>query len=222
VNGVPPVVIPKTGFDTTTTIDTSTNSMVTSNMRAIVVPQLDLVQPLEKQSLYYQFTIESVGWYNIDLLLKDNPSMPSSELIVSAKGKYSKLIEIFLVIPSIKLNIPAGPLNNKQDSYGFFEKDGTIPLPQGVKAFIIVLGEYDDKILFSKTEFITTSKQSFDIELKLLTTEEFDIESSSLQFKDLRFSTKDNKNDRARVLAKNLQEAEHLIPSGCKCDCGER
>jgi len=183
------------------------------------LPVLDKVDPIMNKSLYYQFTIESFGWYNVDVLLSTAGAIPS-ELMVRMQGQYKERFSIYLVIPSIKLLAPGGPLNGQSDTYGFFTKDGAIPLPQQVKAYIIAMGEYEDKIIFAKKEFTTQEKQSFDLELAIVTKEVFQKQLANLQSVDLSIRAADTKNAaELRTAIKELKKAEDLKPKNCDCDC---
>ena len=210
-------------YDSTTAVLNATNFDTvdfdnTNSTSTLPVP--DIVQPIANQSLYYQFTIESFDWYNIDILLKDYSRCVPSELIVTVKGEYKEKINLYLVIPSIKALLPGGPLKNLQDSYGFYEKDGSIPLPMDSKAYIIVMGEYEDKLVFGQMDFFTSRKLSFQIELNLISKEEFNTKMNSLKFDNLSMSVADTKvAEPLRKVIKDLKSVELLKPKGCDCNC---
>jgi mono/diheme cytochrome c family protein len=185
-----------------------------------IIAQPNLVKAEPGQSLYYQFNIETFGWYNIDILLKDIPGKADSELMVRIRGQYKERFSIFLIIPSIKLFIPGGPLKNAPDTYGFYEKDGSIPLPQHAQAFILAMGEYEDQVLFAKKEFVTQEKQDFQLELTAITKAAFNQQIATLNIKDLSISLSDTKNaDELRTAVKELKNAQQLRPKNCDCDC---
>lgn len=178
------------------------------------------VSPLRNKSLYYQFTVESFGWYNIDMLLRNKTDVKESELRVRIQGEYKERFNMYLLIPSVKLLEHGGPLEDEADTYGFYLIDGTIPLPQNAKAFIIVMGEHEDKILFAKKEFITQEKQVFDIALTTITKDVFQQEIASLQLSDITIQANDTKNAaELRKAIKELKKAEELKPKNCDCDC---
>jgi cytochrome c2 len=180
----------------------------------------EMVSPVSNQSLYYQFTIESFGWYNLDLLLVNNTGFKQSELMVRIQGQYKERFNIYLIIPSIKLMEPGGPLKNQADTYGFDATDGTIPLPQNAKAFILAMGEYDDQIIFAKKEFITQEKQALDLQLTTITKEAFQQQMAALQLSDVTFTINDTRNAaELRTAIKELKKAEQLKPKNCDCDC---
>ena len=210
-------------YDSTTAVLNATN-FDTADLDNTYLPSTltepDIVQPIANQSLYYQFTVESFDWYNIDILLKDYSRCVPSELIVTVKGEYKEKIHLYLVIPSIKALLPGGPLKNLQDSYGFYEKDGSIPLPMDSKAYIIVMGEYEDKLVFGQMDFFTSRKLSFQIELNLISKEEFNTKMSSLKFDNLSLSAADTKvAEPLRKVIKDLKDVELLKPKGCDCNC---
>jgi len=185
-----------------------------------ILDRLNLVQPNYNKSLYYQFTIESFGWYNVDILLKDCTNAISSELSVRIQGQYKERFNIYLIIPSIKALIPGGPLSNKPNSYGFYEDDGSIPLPQNQKAFILALGEYEDQIIFAKKEFTTQQKQNIDLQLAIVSKEVFQKEVAALNLSDISINANDTKNAaELRTAIKEMKKAEQLKPKNCDCDC---
>jgi mono/diheme cytochrome c family protein len=178
------------------------------------------VSPIENRSLYYQFTIESFGWYNLDMILENFPGFQPSKLMVRIQGQYKERLSIYLIIPSLKLMAPGGPLKNKPDTYGFYETDGTIPLPQHAQAYIITMGEYEDQIIFAKKEFSTQEKQEFDLQLTTITKEAFQQQIAAMQLSDVAFKISDTKNAaELRTAIKELKKAEDLKPKNCDCDC---
>ena len=178
------------------------------------------VSAITNTSLYYQFTVEAFGWYNVDMFLKKNPDVKQSELQVQIQGQYKEKFNLYLIIPTEKVLQSGGPLEDQQDMYGFFTNDGTISLPQNKKAFIIALGEHDDQMIFAKTEFITKEKQEFTLELTTITKEAFQQQIASLALGDLSITANDTKNAaELRTAVKELKNAEQLKPKNCDCDC---
>jgi len=178
------------------------------------------VSPITNQSLYYQFTVEAFGWYNVDMLLSNNVDVKPSELRVRIQGQYREKFNLYLIIPTVKLLEPGGLLNGEKDTYGFHLIDGTIPLPQNAKAFIVAMGEQEDQIIFSKTEFITKEKQAIDLTLTTITKEAFQQQMAALQLNDLTIKANDTKNSaELKKAIKELKNAEQLKPKNCDCDC---
>jgi hypothetical protein len=178
------------------------------------------VSPLDNQSLYYQFDVEAFGWYNVDMLVRNGDGVKESELRVGIQGQYKERFSIYLIIPSVKLLANGGELDGQQDAYGFHMADGTIPLPQNAKAFIIAMGEHEDHIIFAKKEFTTQEKQAFDLVLTTITKEAFQQQIEGLQLSNLTIKAKDTKNAaELRNAVKELKNAEQLKPKNCDCDC---
>jgi len=178
------------------------------------------VSPITNQSLYYQFTVEAFGWYNVDMFLSNNVDAKPSELRVRIQDQYREKFNLYLIIPSVKLLESGGLLNGEKDTYGFHLIDGTIPLPQNAKAFIVAMGEQEDQIIFSKTEFITKEKQAFDLQMTTITKEAFQQQMAALQLNDLTIKSNDTRNSaELRKAIKELKNAEQLKPKNCDCDC---
>jgi len=189
-------------------------------------PSADTVGPPRKiapgnnQSLYYQFNVEAFGWYNIDILLKDANSV-ESKLMIRIQGEFKTNINLYLIIPSAKVYEPGGLLENKDDLYGFYEKDGTIWLPQSLKAYILAIGEAGDKIIFDKKEFFTATNQQFDMNLSVISTASFNATIKSMDLSNLQFSAKDTKiAAELRKTVQELKDVEKIKPKNCSCDCG--
>jgi len=179
------------------------------------------VRPPAYQAVYYQFNIKTFGWYNIDISQQNTEGVKESELIVRLQGAYSQESNIYLVIPSAKVFAEGGPLDAHENEYGFYTGDGRLPLINGVKAFILAMGEKEEKPVFAMTSFITTEKQTLDIEPKTISPEAMNAELRSLDFQGIDMEVKDTKGaDALRETTRELEEVEHLKPRNCDCNCG--
>ena len=182
-------------------------------------PMLDKVQPSENKSLYYQFKIDVFGWYNVDQLL-GKAGMEESKLSVHVDGAEENRYNIFLVIPSIKLFAEGGKLNQGDNTYGFFLKDGSIPLPQNNKAYILAMGESDGNILFAMQTFQTSTNQQLSIALKQVDKDYLNAKIRSLEFTNVGIQANETKTGKElREVIKKLEKAEELKPKNCDCDC---
>lgn len=178
------------------------------------------VSPISNTSLYYQFTVNAFGWYNVDKFLKTDPDVKPSNLRVLIQGQYKTNFNLYLIIPSAKVFQSGAPLDDENEMYAFYVEDGAIPLPQNTKAYIIAMGEHEDQIIFTKTEFITKEKQDFTLKLTTITKEAFQQQIASLQLGDLTITANDTKNAaELRAAVKELKNAEQLKPKNCNCDC---
>jgi hypothetical protein len=91
----------------------------------------------------YSFSINSFGWYNLGVFLKNVPGVEESNLLV--EGDYRSKSDVFLAIPSLRvLTVVEG------------EK---MPLPQHVLAHVLVMDGAGDESLFGKTTFFTSLHQ---------------------------------------------------------------
>jgi len=182
-------------------------------------PPLDKVEPSDNKSLYYQFKIDVFGWYNVDQLLGKS-GMEESKLSVHVNGAEENRFNIFLVIPSIRLFVEGGKLNEGNNTFGFFLTNGTIPLPQNNKAYILAMGESDGNILFAMQAFQTSTNQQLSIELKQVDKDYFNAEIRSLDFSNVAIQANDTKTGKElREVIKKLEKAEELKPKNCDCSC---
>jgi hypothetical protein len=193
------------------------------------LPVKDRVIPINYQSQYYQFSIESFGWYNIDMLVKDVDGVIDSELFVTLRGNYTDRVNLYLIIPSRKINVEGGPSEKGGDEYAFFEKDGKIPLPAGETAYILAVSEADDEMAYAIKSFSAASSQRFDIELQKTTKDAFNKAMEVFNDKTFSVQVKDAKNatdirmldSTLKNIDERLKEAEKLKPKNCDCDCGD-
>ncbi len=189
----------------------------------------DKVRPGEYQAVYYQFTIESFGWFNIDVLL-EKAGAEESQLVARVVGSYTEKIKIYLIIPALKVYGEGGPSGKNKNEYMFFKKDGTIPLPQNEKAFILAVTETEETIAYSLTSFTTQKSQQIELSLKTTTRQEFTRVIESIGVDKLSITVKESKNA-ARIkdadktikqLEEDLKNTENLKPKGCDCNCGNQ
>jgi hypothetical protein len=189
----------------------------------------DLVSPQNFGAQYYQFSIETFGWYNVDILLKNLPGIEPSELLVRIQGEFRERIEVFLIIPSEKVNAEGGPTEKNKDEYAFYNKDGKIPLPQNAKSYILAMTESDGKFAYALHSFNATRQQTITIELKKATKEEFTSAMSVFAGEEIKINVRDAKNAKEirakdadlKKINEQLKQAEGLKPKGCDCDCAD-
>jgi hypothetical protein len=186
------------------------------------------VSPTNYEATYYQFTVETFGWYNIDaLILPQFKGVEESELYARVTGEWKDRVNIFLIIPSVKVYGEGGPADRNPEEFAFFYKNGKLPLPQNAKAYILAVSEKDDKIAYGLKEFKTSLKQEIEIQLEESSKADFDKVIASLGATDLSFDVKPTINaDSIRAadkqlkdIDKGLKDAEILNPKNCKCDC---
>ena len=186
------------------------------------------VSPQNFEAEYYQFTIESFGWFNIDILLKDVDGVEESDLFVRIIGEYRQKVEVYLIIPSKKVYNEGGLTGRTKDEYAFFYKTGKIPLPQNAKAYILAMTETKTNIAFALKEFTTTQQQQFEISLQQSTMDEFNATIQKIGLDELNIKVGETKNAnqirktdlKLEEIEKEIKNAEGLRPKGCDCDCG--
>lgn len=187
----------------------------------------DVVSPTSNKGVYYQFSIETFGWYNIDILLKNVNGNVESELIVRITGSYREKLDIFLIIPEQKIYTKAGKKKGGIDEYVFAYTSGKIFLPQNAKAYILAMTEAEATIAFSLVQFTTSLTQQLDVELKTASKEDFNTAISSLNVSGMKIEAKDSKNAAEirktdadlKTIEEELKKTENLKPTGCDCNC---
>jgi hypothetical protein len=199
----------------------------TGSLRPIEAGTIPKVSPEVFDAEYYQFTIETFGWYNIDDLLKNVTGVEMSDLFVRIKGSYIDRINIFLIIPSKKVNDQGGPSGKTENEYIFFTYDGKIPLPQGDKCYILAVTESNEEIAYAIKEFHAAKSQSFEMELNKVSKDGFteamkifDLPGISINVHDAKNAAEIRVQDSTlKQVEKSLLEAEYLRPKMCDCNC---
>lgn len=186
------------------------------------------VSPENLSATYYQFSIESFGWYNIDILLKDINGVKESSLFVNIRGEWRQRVDVYLIIPEVKVFVKGGNTDSSPDQYAFLYKDGRINLPQNAKAYVLAVSEQNQKIAFALHKFYTTNQQQFDISLMETTKESFDAALNTFANTDINISVAKTKNysdikaadEKIASIDKQLECLEMLKPVNCDCNCG--
>jgi mono/diheme cytochrome c family protein len=176
------------------------------------------VSPAIVSATYYTINIKAVGWYNIDILMKNYSNCIESELFVRLQGSYAMDININLIIPQYKVFVEGGKLSDGQQ-YGFDELDGKIMLPQNTQAYIIAFAEKNDNLIFAKKEFNTQTKQTIELSFTEISKQQLKAEIRALKLDNVTADVKDSKNaDAIRAIDKNIKNADSLKPKNCNCD----
>ncbi|KAA2239873.1 cytochrome c [Chitinophaga agrisoli] len=141
----------------------------------------DYVDPYARQRAYYSFQVTAFGWHNLDILAKDFKKYEPARLSVSVSGK-APTPSVFLIIPDYKIFVEGGPLKDGK-SYGFKTTDGEVPLPMGVKGYIMVISEDDNgkRSYYGQRQFTTANNLSLTVKLEAAETAEIINRIKSLQ-----------------------------------------
>jgi hypothetical protein len=146
--------------------------------------------------------------------------MIESNLAVRIQGQYRERINVYLVLPSIKVFTAAGNKQDAKDEYVFAAPDGKIYLPENAKGYIIVMGDREDDIIFTQAEFYVRDRQQLNLTPGIITKEQFNRRMQQLNIDQLKISVDKSKNaDEIKKTIKELKEVDKLKPSGCNCDC---
>jgi hypothetical protein len=186
----------------------------------------DKVNPPGYASSYYQFTIVTFGWSNIDVLIKKRNGVEESELFIRITGEYVEKVQVYLIIPSVKIYVQGGP--SSRDGYIAFQyKNGKIDLPQNTRAFIMAVTEVDASVAYTVKEFTTSTQLELDISLTKATKEEFNRAIRIIGGDNISVIVEDSKQSKElRAIDQQLIEVEkekqkiyRLRPKNCDCDC---
>jgi hypothetical protein len=185
------------------------------------------VSPKQYGATYYQFTIETFGWFNIDVLIKDRNGVEESELFVRIIGEFRQKLQVYLIIPSVKVYVQGGPAERNEEDIAFQYKNGKIDLPQNARAFILAVTEDAGAIAYTIKEFTTTKSQDIEISLSKATKEEFNRAIKLIGGDGITIGVEDAENakelrsadEKIKSITKELDNVEKLRPKNCDCDC---
>ena len=201
--------------------DTSSNKRIVVTRSPVnYLADLEIVDPIRKKPLYYQFNIDGFGWFSVDKQLEDDYGSKESLLLVRVKGTYNEKLNVYLVIPSMKVVAQGNILDMEKNTYGFYSKDGTVSLPQNTNAFVLAMQELKDSVAFAKKEFISSNAQYFDLTLSKVRKSTFKQQINPPQQTETKVQVKDVKSTSAlRRKIKEVTDAEELRPKNCDCSC---
>jgi cytochrome c2 len=165
-------------------------------------------------SNFYTIEIETVGWYNVDYLLKEYDACKESELLVKINDESKEPYKVSLVIPSLKVYVDAVNVRNRNE-YIFGSTAEPMKLPQNVNCFIITYREKDDKLIFAKEGFISSLKQKINLSPLEIFKQDLKREISSI---GVETKVEDVKNAKEiKDVDKKIENIKTLLPKNCDC-----
>lgn len=143
--------------------------------RTVTIPSnvqksLETNQTQTVTKTFYSMEINSVGWYNIDILLKELDGCLPSELTVHINGKNISQTNVILVIPSIKVFLEASQVKSSNEF--IFNDDKNILLPHGATSYIFAFNESGEKILFGQAIFTAAKTNIINLSLSPIKSKE--------------------------------------------------
>lgn len=140
----------------------------------------------------YNFTISTLGWYNID---KEYAGLPGTEyctLTAKITNEQDKdELHVYMVMPS-KKNLSVA-YDKKAGAWAFDKVNGTIPMHLNEQAYVIAFGERDGKMIYGIKPFITKKENNLQLSVSEITEEAFVEHIRKLGLDGLSFSI--NKKD---------------------------
>lgn len=181
-------------------------------------PAPDQVIPERKTGVYYNFTINAPGWYNVDVLTKDLPGFSPCYLSVTVNEMKDQNVAVFLLIPAEKVVLQGG-LQKDGKAYGFYKNDGEISLPLGAEAVVVSFAENTGKaqLYFGSKRFIIEEKQIIDIEIQPSDEKTIHEEIKRLRLPDL--TLKINKLQLTAEQKRIAREADRVRDQVVLCNC---
>lgn len=133
----------------------------------------DTSSPIQTKEDRYNFKINTLGWYNIDILMKNLPGITEVNLDATTDFPQKTLVEIKLYFPEKKISLSA-EYNIENETFTFGGDGNKIPLYIGDLAIAFSIAEWDDKIFYDVQEFRITKSQTIKITLNETTKEELE------------------------------------------------
>jgi len=184
----------------------------------IDIPEKRYVVPENNKSAYYNIEITKFGWYNIDKFIGDEKAL-MAHLSVSMNDSANQNVSVFLIIPSEKVMLQGGHLDDGK-LYGFKETNGALPLPPGLEAYVIAIAESRDRkqLYFAKTRFITSERQELTLTLTPAAVSQVNAQIEHLRLPD--FKLKVGQQQLTKDQKALQQEAQRVEDKLKYCQCG--
>lgn len=116
----------------------------------------------------YSFSINKLGWVNVDKFFSDKNTEPSTFLVRAKSKDTLDFISVSLVIPAY--NVAVFSIHNDGNLYSFTEKnDGYRTLPVGQEAIIVAFSYRDNKPYFGKQKIKIPKDGQIDLTLTVST-----------------------------------------------------
>jgi Cytochrome c len=146
------------GYDTTY-IDTSFNLIVENAFSRFntssadttflnsdtLTPSFDTLVSLPKER--YEFKINTLGWYNIDVLLKGLEGVTDVDISATTTFENKKSIDVRIYMPEKKISLD-GEYDIEAQTFYFGSTKGKIPMYIGDKAIVFAIAESEGKLLY--------------------------------------------------------------------------
>lgn len=187
--------------------------------------EMDKVTPVDYGAQYYRFQINTFGWYNVDALLE---SGGDARLIVDIQGPNRRNTSVFLIVPQDKVFTEGGPLKDPDSLFGFFTRDGKIPLPEGRQCIVMAVSEEGGKIYFASQSIVSAKDQRIVLEPKEVSKRQFNRAVHKFRLDKVSIQVEDTPDaDAIRKLDNQIKVSSDLLeqyrPKNCDCECsGER
>lgn len=187
---------------------------------SVPVMKDNMVVPKIETATDYQFTINTFGWYNVDIFIDELPDFMNSNLKVRINNRLEPMYNVYLILPEDMICTNGGFMKDSKEWYAFFTDDGKIKLPQQKQAYLLAFCEQDGKISFALEPFKTNIDNTITLNASLITQAEMTEHLKMLDFKGFSAEVKENTNTRdIKQLRVNLENVEKLKPKNSNCSC---
>lgn len=151
--------------NTPDTIDLDTLPKVTDT-----IPDVTIAENYKER---YEFKISTLGWYNIDILMKELEG--TIDVTISATTNFEDIqaIDVRIYMPEKKISLD-GKLDNEDKTFYFGNNKNKIPMFIGDKAIVFAIADSKGELYYSVQELNTQMNMKIELVFKQTTQSELD------------------------------------------------
>jgi cytochrome c2 len=162
---------------------------------------------------YYDFTIQVTGWFNIDMLLKDEANVVIGSFRLQIQGSFATRIRAYLVVPGRKVLLEGRTTDNQsfyfdKPEYGY----GGLPMPQGEPWVVYLMGEEGSQALWASARGVFGPSHT--ITLQPQPVADISKELDKLQIDKLEYSITLRYTETRYNIIEQVYEAQHCEGEG--------
>lgn len=121
----------------------------------------------------YEFKINTLGWYNIDVLMKDLDGTVPVEITATTDFPDKPSVDARIYMPEKKISLE-GKYKEDDNQFYFGYGQGKIPMFKGDKAIVFAIAKIDEQLFYSVQEIIIKESQAIYLNFKKTTQDELD------------------------------------------------
>jgi mono/diheme cytochrome c family protein len=121
----------------------------------------------------YEFKISTLGWYNIDILMKDLEGSVPVEITATTDFPDKLSVDVRIYMPEKKISLN-GSYDDSDKQFYFGNGNEKIPMFKGDKAVVFAISKTDEQLFYSVQEIIIKESQAIYLNFKKTSRYELD------------------------------------------------